>query len=96
MINAGIGAGVESMTLGGAPGAGGMLETINLSNLGEHPLAIQAMTSMGITSENVAERYGVSREDQDRLAFQSHNKALEAQKQGWFDNGTFTAFPLIL
>ncbi|MCP4129523.1 MAG: thiolase family protein [bacterium] len=40
--------------------------------------------SMGITAENVANRYNVSREDQDEFAFQSHMKALDAQKNGYF------------
>merc|ERR1719329_132542 len=62
-----------------------MLETINLSELGQHPLAIEAMTAMGITSENVAERFGVTRADQDAMAVQSHAKALAAQEKGWFD-----------
>ncbi|ESZ98409.1 putative 3-ketoacyl-CoA thiolase 1, peroxisomal [Sclerotinia borealis F-4128] len=40
---------------------------------------------MGITSENVASRYGVSREEQDALAVESHRRAAEAQDKGWFD-----------
>ncbi len=41
---------------------------------------------MGITSENVAERYGISREDQDAFAANSHVKASKAQKDGLFDD----------
>jgi acetyl-CoA C-acetyltransferase len=33
---------------------------------------------MGITAENVASRYGVSREDQDKLAVESHRRAVDA------------------
>ncbi len=40
--------------------------------------------SMGITAENVANRYKVSREDQDEFAYQSHMKATKAQKEGLF------------
>ncbi|KFZ02309.1 hypothetical protein V500_00305 [Pseudogymnoascus sp. VKM F-4518 (FW-2643)] len=40
---------------------------------------------MGLTSENVAERYGVSRADQDALAVESHRRALAAQEAGKFD-----------
>src|SRR5215204_7632454 len=36
--------------------------------------------SMGETGENVAERYGISREDQDRFALQSHQRAVAAGK----------------
>uniref|UniRef100_A0A3Q3AN24 Acetyl-CoA acyltransferase 1 n=1 Tax=Kryptolebias marmoratus TaxID=37003 RepID=A0A3Q3AN24_KRYMA len=39
----------------------------------------------GITSENVAERYGVSREKQDAFAVSSQNKAARAQNSGRFD-----------
>lgn len=39
---------------------------------------------MGMTGEIVAERYNVTREDADELAFQSHKKAAEAIKEGRF------------
>ena len=41
-------------------------------------------TSMGITAENVASRYGISREAQDEFAYQSQMKAAEARKKGLF------------
>jgi len=40
---------------------------------------------MGITAENVAARYGVTREDQDRLALASQHKAVAAIDAGRFD-----------
>jgi acetyl-CoA acyltransferase len=39
---------------------------------------------MGLTAEEVANRYKVSREDQDEFAFTSHQRALKAQKEGRF------------
>ncbi|WP_367306696.1 acetyl-CoA C-acyltransferase [Alicyclobacillus acidocaldarius] len=42
--------------------------------------------SMGHTAENVAKRFGVSREDQDRFAYESHQKAYAAQQAGNFDD----------
>lgn len=39
---------------------------------------------MGITAENLAERYSVSREEQDALAVQSHQRAGNAIAQGYF------------
>jgi len=39
-----------------------------------------AKISMGMTAENVAERYNISREDQDKFAYESHMKASKAQK----------------
>jgi 3-oxoadipyl-CoA thiolase len=40
--------------------------------------------SMGETGENVAERYGIGREEQDRFALRSHHQAVEATKSGTF------------
>jgi acetyl-CoA acyltransferase len=40
---------------------------------------------MGLTAEAVAEKYNVSREDQDEFAYNSHRKALQAQAEGKFD-----------
>ena len=42
--------------------------------------------SMGQTAENVARRFGVSREDQDAFALESHRRALAAQEAGRFDD----------
>ena len=39
---------------------------------------------MGITSENIAEKYGISREEQDRFALISNQRALAATKDGIF------------
>lgn len=41
---------------------------------------------MGLTAEAVAEKYKVSREDQDRFAYESHQKALKAQAENRFEN----------
>ena len=41
---------------------------------------------MGITGENVAEKYGVTREDQDEFAVNSHRKAIAAQKECRFQS----------
>jgi acetyl-CoA acyltransferase len=48
---------------------------------------------MGITAEKVAERWKVSREDQDAFALQSHQRALAAQAAGEF-NDEITPFQL--
>ena len=39
---------------------------------------------MGITAENLAEKYNISREEQDKLAYTSHSRAASAQKEGKF------------
>ena len=42
--------------------------------------------AMGETGENVAERYEISREEQDRFALQSHQRAVAARDEGHFDD----------
>jgi acetyl-CoA acetyltransferase family protein len=41
--------------------------------------------SMGETAENVAERYGITREEQDEFALESHRRAVAAAEAGRFD-----------
>jgi acetyl-CoA C-acetyltransferase len=40
---------------------------------------------MGMTGELVAEKYGITREEQDRFAFESHQKAIRARKSCFFE-----------
>lgn len=42
----------------------------------------QIYTSMGLTAENVADQFGITREEQDRFALLSHQKAAKAIKEG--------------
>ena len=44
--------------------------------------------SMGLTAERVAKRYGISREESDQFAFESHRKALNAIQAGHFAEET--------
>lgn len=46
--------------------------------------APQAYISMGITAENLVEKYKISREEQDEFGARSHEKALRAMKEGLF------------
>jgi acetyl-CoA C-acetyltransferase len=39
---------------------------------------------MGVTAENVAKQYGIGREDQDKYSVESHRRAANAIKNGWF------------
>lgn len=43
--------------------------------------------SMGLTAEAVAKEYAVSREDQDEFSYNSHQKAINAIKNGYFKSG---------
>lgn len=83
-IDVGVGAGMESMTRNYGSRA---IPTQLWDGLkhSERKEARDCIMSMGDTSENVAKRYGVSREDQDAFAAQSHLKASKAQKEGLFD-----------
>jgi len=85
MIDVGIGAGVESMTHGGAVG-GGSMPPVNLNALMENKLAKDCLIPMGMTAENVAAKFGVTRAQQDQMSVESHTKALAAQAAGKFKN----------
>lgn len=41
-------------------------------------------TSMGMTAENIADRYNISRAEQDQFGVSSHHKAARAQEEGYF------------
>ena len=73
-----MGGGVESMTF--VP-MGGNLPRPHPEHAKAHA---DLYASMGITAENVANRYKVSREDQDAFAYESQMKAVKAQKEGLF------------
>jgi acetyl-CoA acyltransferase len=45
----------------------------------------QTFTSMGLTAENVAAKYGISRADQDEFSLRSHMRAAQAVENGRFD-----------
>jgi 3-oxoadipyl-CoA thiolase len=55
-----------------------------------NPKMNHSTESMGETGENVAERYGVSREDQDAFALESHRRAIAAAEAGRFDDELIT------
>lgn len=44
------------------------------------------LEGMGLTAERLADKYGISREEQDRLAFSSQMKAVKAMELGAFDD----------
>lgn len=73
-----IAGGVESMSL--VPMTGNKFSP-NPWLTAEYP---EVYTSMGLTAENVAQRFGVSREDQDQFALRSHKRAAAAILEGKF------------
>jgi acetyl-CoA acyltransferase 1 len=83
-IDVGLAGGVESMSRN--YGSRGVPADVSPTLLGS-PVkdARDCLMPMGITSENVAERYNIDRESQDKYAVQSHGRASRAQKEGRFD-----------
>lgn len=77
-INVGVAGGVESMSL--VP-MGGHRPSANPELMKTYP---EAYCSMGITAENVAKKFNISRVDQDKFAHKSHINAINAM-----DNGSF-------
>ena len=71
--------GTESMSL--MPGQAGHQFRPNPDLVAHWP---EVYISMGLTAENVARAYGVSRQDQDAFAYRSHRRAAEAISSGKF------------
>ncbi len=71
-----IAGGVESMSL--VP-MGGYTVHPNPTLVEEYP---EMFINMGLTAENVAEKYNISRDDQDAFALQSHQRAVSAWESG--------------
>jgi len=79
-IDVGIGSGVENMSNFGFSDA--VKPDLLSENVFEHEDARNCLMGMGVTSDNVAAEYGVTREDQDNFAARSQQKAEAAQKNG--------------
>ena len=77
-IDCGIGGGVESMSM--VP-MGGNKATLSLEIVKNHP---EYYISMGLTAENVAQRFEISRADQDAFSLESHKRAVAAIEGGKF------------
>ncbi|CAI5711010.1 unnamed protein product [Hyaloperonospora brassicae] len=79
----GIAAGVECMSRADNS-TKEIVSSVNWTHIGAVQDAADCTVPMGITSENVAEAYGITRDQQDELAAQSHAKAATARANGWF------------
>ena len=78
--------GAEVIVAGGA-------ESMSFVPMGGNKIAVNpwlvenypgSYLSMGLTAERVAKHYGISREDSDRFALESHQKALAAMEKAYF------------
>lgn len=87
VIDIGIGSGVQSMSVYD------MNSSVNVEKISqavfEHEVARNCLMGMGETSENVADKYGITRQQQDQMAVQSHQKAYKAQQAGLFKGNFF-------
>lgn len=77
-IDIGVAGGVESMS---AVPMGGYTTKLNPDIVAARP---EIYMNMGLTAENVARRFEISRADQDAFALESHRRALRAQAEGHF------------
>src|SRR5690606_34924270 len=77
-IDCGVGGGIESMSM--VP-MGGNKPRVSPKMVAQRP---EIYVSMGVTAENVAHRFEISRADQDQFALASHQKAVAAIAAGRF------------
>ena len=79
-----VAAGVESITqVDGYPKDA---EELHPKLFGDDAPIANVYIPMGLTAENVAEQWDVSREDMDRFAQQSQERAVAAQESGFFEH----------
>lgn len=79
----GLACGVESMSLRSAGDVSSLGDVS--ARMMDNEKARHCLIPMGLTSENVAEQFGISRERQDSFALSSQQKAARAQRQGLFE-----------
>jgi len=92
-----IAGGTESMSNAGFVLPGGLRNGIKMGNIQaiDH-MVCDGLTDafnkyhMGITAENIAEKYGITREAQDAFSFSSQQKAIKAVDSGAFDKEIVT------
>ncbi|XP_071719586.1 3-ketoacyl CoA thiolase 1, peroxisomal-like [Rutidosis leptorrhynchoides] len=87
----GIGAGVESMSIDQI----GPISKVN-PKVEKFAQARDCLLPMGITSENVAQRFGVTREEQDQAAVESHKRAAIATSSGKFKDEIIPVYTKIV
>ncbi|TVY75759.1 3-ketoacyl-CoA thiolase A [Lachnellula suecica] len=80
-IDIGVAMGAEMMSVGGD-----RLERPFHPEVLKNQEAADCMQPMGQTSENVGKDFNISREQQDRYAAESYQRAERAQKAGWFND----------
>lgn len=90
MATARIQSGMADCILAGGTESMSLLPTAGWRTMPNYDIARETpdyYLSMGLTAEEVAKDYAVSREDQDAYALASHKKALKARQEGIFQTG---------
>ncbi|MDZ4725888.1 MAG: thiolase family protein [Leptospira sp.] len=98
-----IAGGVESMTrsplvmlkpeIGFSRGNQTLVDTtIGWRFVNPHMNELYPIVSLGESAEIIAEKFHISRHDQDKFAFESHTKAAKAELNGYFDNEIIPVF----
>ncbi|KAK1765954.1 acetyl-CoA acetyltransferase [Phialemonium atrogriseum] len=81
-IEVGVAIGAEQMTVGGDA----LEKPFDEAVTSQSQQSADCMQPMGWTSENVSADFGISREEMDRFAAESFQRAERAQNAGWFDD----------
>ena len=79
-LDVAVGGGIESMSM--VPMSGNK-PRVSPKMVAERP---EVYVSMGVTAENVARKFEISREQQDAFALESHKRALAAIQEGRFED----------
>ena len=61
-----------------------LVDSVTEGQLRSQPIEIYGSFNMGVTAENIAEKYGIGREEQDEFALESHLRARRATDDGRF------------
>jgi len=75
---------LRSARYGYKSGNGELLDPNTESQPKSQPEDIYGTFTMGMTAENLADKYGITREEQDEFAYASHARAVAAIDAGWF------------
>lgn len=89
MASAKINAGMADCIIAGGTESMSMVPTTGFKTALNYDIASNNpdyYIGMGLTAEQVAQKYNISREAQDKFSYQSHVKALSAQAEGRFEN----------
>ena len=84
---------VNSVRFGTKSGDVSLKDPNTASQPGSQPKEIYGDLNMGITAENIAEKYGISREAQDEFALGSQEKTKNAIEKGYFEK-EITPYPV--